>query len=367
MGKLMKDKTCQTYELIALHFIFLRHRLKKGLSGSYGEESNMLRRIILAGVLVAVVALQARAALVDSYTFDDPVPGDSFSEVDQGSDGVNLWVFYGGLQRVVGNAFPGSGNALQTGAVSTPPGPLSPHATSPGNDDMKAGISFASSAVSPLVGTEQVTGITIMGWFKPTQPIVGTTSLMALLRGDSGADDTPHDGRALMEIENVSGTYRITGIGRRLDSDGQRLTYSNLGIDNSSNSQTSALPLNTWTFLAAAFNYDTGTITLYRNGSVLSSTAPSGDSWQLTSGTDRTSNTASLGIKIGGQISDDTTPFTGFIDEVQIYNEALPATGSNSIQSIYASQVPEPSTLLLAAWGSAILILKARSRRRQGR
>ncbi|HTQ40126.1 MAG TPA: LamG domain-containing protein [Pirellulales bacterium] len=320
----------------------------------------MLRRIILACVLLAALAFQARAALVDSYTFDDPAPGDPFTETDQGSNAVNIWMFYGGLQRVSQDAFPGGGNALQAGAVSTPPGPLSPHATSPGNDDMKAGVSFASSSVSPLIGTKQVTGITIMGWFKPTQPITGTTSLMALLRGDSGADDTPHDGRALMEIENVSGTYRITGIGRRLDSDGQRLTYSNLGIDNTSNSQTSALPLNTWTYLAAVFNYDTGSITLYRNGAVLSSTAPTGDSWQLTSGTDRTSNTASLGIKIGGQINDDTTPFTGFIDEVQIYNEALSATGSNSIQSIYLSQVPEPSTLVLAAWGGAICLLKAR-------
>ena len=70
----------------------------------------------------------------------------------------------------------------------------------------------------------------------------------------------------------------------------------------------SVLPLNTWTFLAGT--YDGTTLRIYVNGNLVGSTAVSGS---IITTTDP--------LKIGGDWSNEM--FTGIIDNVRIYNQAL--------------------------------------------
>jgi hypothetical protein len=63
------------------------------------------------------------------------------------------------------------------------------------------------------------------------------------------------------------------------------------------------LPQNTWVFLAATLNYDTGAMALYRNGQpVPGFFGVDGDPWEIGGGGGpfRTSPTNPRGIKIGG-------------------------------------------------------------------
>ncbi len=285
-----------------------------------------MRIHFIAIAATALVSVSAEAGLVNRFTFDNPLAGDATRETDLGSDATPINLF-NGATRTAGGAFPGSAFALKTGPIADPPT----------NNDHKAGIFFPNGSSAPnastLLGTANVTGITIMGWFKPTAAPAGTTSMIGLLIGDSGIAPNPHNGRALFEIEN----NRLIALGRRLDASSTRPVITSTGtIDQ-------ILPVNEWTHIAATFDYDLGSIVVYRNGTLLPMGTTSYSAWALTAGVDRTSNTAAAGIKIGGQVDDDTTPFTGFIDEVRIYNESLPATGANSIQSVYASMVPEPA------------------------
>lgn len=295
-------------------------------------------QVMAAAVLVAAGA--ARGAVVDRYTFDNPVAGDATRESDLGSDNTPLTLF-NGAQRVADGAFPGSGFSLR----------VQPVASALANDDQKGGVLFATSAASTLGGTANVTGITVMGWFKPLTAATGTTSLIGLLRGDAGTTPTAHDGRALIEIESG----RLLALGRRLDSVDVRAQAL------STETTATLLPTNAWTHIAAVFDYDLGSIKIYRNGALVSSTASSFAPWALTAGEDRTSASASTGIKIGGQLDDDSTPFNGLIDEVRIYNEALPATGIESVLSVYSAQaVPEPASLGVLGLGAVMLAARKR-------
>lgn len=284
----------------------------------------------LALVLTLGLYTSASGQLVNRYTFDHPVEGNPAREQDLGSDKTPIDVF-NGAQRVEGGAFPGSGLALQSKPIE-----------GDSNNDHKAGTYFSAGSEGPgastMKGTAKVTGISIMGWFKPTQAPTRTTSMTGILRGDEGAaNPDPHAARALFEIENIGGGIRIVALARQRDTDQRRKIRSTRTIAED-------LPTDQWSHIAATFNFDTGSITLFRNGELVPTIMTEQGSWSLTDGTDTTSNTPALGIKIGGQMEGDTTPFTGLIDEIRVYNVELPATGVTSIQSIYREQAGPPTT-----------------------
>ncbi len=264
--------------------------------------SRTLAAAIPATLATLCLANSLNAALIDRYTFDNPVPGNAAMEADLGTDNTPINLF-NSATRVADPAYPGAGLALRTGPVADPPT----------NNDLKAGILFPNSAASTLVSSANVTGITLMGWFKPLSAPNGTTSMIGLLRGDStGIDPTAHDGRALIEMESSGGQLHLTALGRRLDSEttARPVLVTTDIIAN-------ILPTNQWTQIAATFDFDHGTMALYRDGVLLAGNSPSFTDWALTSGTDRTSNTAADALKIGGQLDDDTTPFDGLIDDVR--------------------------------------------------
>jgi hypothetical protein len=260
------------------------------------------------------------------YSFDAPAGGNVQSpvEIDQGLDATNVNLF-NGAPRVADGAWRGSAHSLEAAQRNTGP-----------NDDWKAGVMFTSSASSTLVGAKQVIGVSIMGWFKPLGTIADNPSpntntseddhynafgLAGYLRGDgvTGGGTDGHTARALLEV--ISG--KLTGLGRRLD--GQSGSASKQSLDD----WHVVMPPGRWTHLAVSFGFDAGSIDLYKNGLPLASGAMASlGNWQLTPGVDRTSNTASGGIKLAGSYPDNSqefNPFNGRSDEIMMFNKALTA------------------------------------------
>jgi hypothetical protein len=220
--------------------------------------------------------------------------------------------------RVRDGAYPASTFSLQTRQIDP---------TVAGNDDWKAGM-YSATGVPTLHAFSGVTEITIMGWFKMTganpspnsntadpNDFFGAVGLAGILSGDSDG----HAVRALLEVINVSGTPRLVALGRRVDG---------------STSQTFAahedwqtlLPRDEWVFLGATFDFDNGTMALYRNGRPLAGfyTLP-GDPWGVIGGPepDVTSATDPRGIKIGGsfpQNTRETNPCNCRMDSLMFLN-----------------------------------------------
>jgi hypothetical protein len=287
-----------------------------------------LRVAIVIGLLASVAQAQVleslKPNLINHYSFDNPKNNDpkSDTEVDQGSDKTDIHLI-NGAPRVEDGAFPGSKYSIQTGQKE-----------GPGND-WKAGVMFKTSAESTLKGTKHVTGATVMGWFKPLgepaeYPALNTNTenptdrynafgMAGLLRGDETVGSLDgHGVRALLEMING----KITGLGRRLDS------QSGSGTRGSTDPWHVVMPPHVWTHLVATFDFDAGTIALYKNGQPLASDPTNLNNWRVTAEKDYTSDTAAGGIKIGGSYPDNSrefNPFNGRIDELMFFNKTLSA------------------------------------------
>jgi len=100
----------------------------------------------------------------------------------------------------------------------------------------------------------------------------------------------------------VSGRLRVVALGRRVDT-GSSQTFA------ADEDWQSVLPPGTWVFLAATFDFDDGTMRLYKNGRPLAgSYVLPGDPWGVSGPPepDRTSATDPRGIKIGGSFPQNT-------------------------------------------------------------
>lgn len=285
---------------------------------------------IAAGVVIAArtgsadaVLPALRAHLVAHYDFDHPA-ADPASEADQGPSGTMIRLVNGGAaMRVADNAYAGSGHALQTRQVN---------ASLQGNDDWKAGVYDGDGVVS-LGRFGRAAGITLMGWVKPTGSNPGADSTTTAA-GDSynsiglfgllsGASDG-HAVRALVELITVSGTMRLVALGRRIDAGDSHVLAA-------AADWRTLLPDDTWTHLSATFDFDAGTMALYRNGLPLAASyTAGGDRWAVAGGVepDVTSAAPPAGIKIGGsypQNSQEKNAFTGRFDDLMFFDRALTA------------------------------------------
>jgi hypothetical protein len=242
-----------------------------------------------------------RPHLVAFYDFDHPVRGNPARERDRGRSGTEIDLVNGGAaMRVADRAHPRSGMALRVRQVD-------PQVA--GNDDWKAGT-YSATGVASLDAFGGTAGATVMGWFKMTgenpspnsntgspDDRYGAVGLAGVLSGDSDG----HAVRALLELINVDGVLRLVALGRRIDG-GDSQTFA------ASADWQSLLPVGEWVFLAAAFDFDGGTMALYRNGQPLDGFyVRDDDPWQVAGpGPHRTSAAAPRGVKIGGSFPQDT-------------------------------------------------------------
>ncbi|GAA4081426.1 LamG-like jellyroll fold domain-containing protein [Actinomadura miaoliensis] len=304
----------------------------------------IVRRIAVAALLggaLAAVPAQAQAdaasgkgrpdvfpslrhGLVAHYDFEHPVQGAPARERDLGPSGTDIDLVNGGAaMRVPDGAHRGSKGSIQLGQVNP---------TVPGNDDWKAGI-YSESGVPTLRAFNATRGATVLGWFKMTgtnpSPNSNTanpddkynaTGLAGVLSGNSNG----HDVRALLEIIDVQGQQRVVALGRRIDT-GNSQTFA-AGED-----WQKILPLNTWVFLAATFDFDKGTMALYKDGKPLPGFyTRSDDPWAIgsTPGPHTTTATDPRGIKIGGSFPQNTreqNPCNCRIDSVMLLDRPLTA------------------------------------------
>lgn len=261
-----------------------------------------------------------RPDLVAYYDFEHPAsPG---VERDLGSSGTPIELINGGAaMRVRDGATRGSRRSLQTQQVN--PAVL-------GNDDWKAGV-YASGGVESLGAFGSARQASVLGWFKMTGANPGPNSNTANpddrynavgLAGVLSGGSDGHAVRALLEIIDVNGELRVVALGRRVDG-GSSQTFA------ASADWQSVLPQNEWVFLAATFDYDRGTMALYRNGRALPGFyTVTGDPWQVDGPPepDVTSATDPAGIKIGGSFPQNTrenNPCHCRMDELMFLDRAL--------------------------------------------
>jgi hypothetical protein len=260
--------------------------------------------------------------LVCHYDFDHPNEANADLESDVGLSGTALHLVNGGTaMRVADPAYPGAGQALQTQQIDP---------TGDGKDDWKAGV-FEAGGVSTLRAFAGVQQVTLMGWVKPTgnhpRPntmtgdpgdVYNAIGLFGILSGNSDG----HNVRALLEIINVDGVLRLVALGRRND-DGNSLILA------ANDDWEALLPTDTWTHLAATFDFDEGTMALYHNGWPLAATYTSTeDRWRIAGDPepDRSSYSNPAGIKIGGsfpQNSSEKNAFNGRFDDLMFLDRAL--------------------------------------------
>lgn len=260
--------------------------------------------------------------LVVYYDFDHPAGDDAAREMDRGLSRTPLELVNGGAaMRVEDAAYARAGRALETRQA---------HPDRDGNDDWKAG-NYDASGLPSLSAFNAVTGVTLMGWVKPTgqnpapdsttpapADTFGAVGLFGILSGTSDG----HLVRALIEVIDMGGTYRLVALGRREDG-GESLLLAADG------DWRAALPANEWTHVAATFDYDEGVMALYRNGEPLAATyASEDDRWRVAGAPepDRTSATDSAGIKIGGSYPQNTVernPFNGRFDDLMFFDRSL--------------------------------------------
>jgi Concanavalin A-like lectin/glucanases superfamily len=310
-----------------------------------------LRRFPRVGVLLVIVFCMTRLSradvvlpgivsnLVCRYDFDHPVATNAAKETDLGFSGTDINLINGGAaMRTNDGAYPGSALSLQTQQ-------LNPAVN--GNDDWKAGI-YQTNGLASLSAFSSVTGITIMGWVKPTgtnpnlnsvtvspSDYYNAVGLMGVLTGNSEG----HAVRALLEVIDVSGTLRLVALGRRIDT-GNSLTLA------ATNDWHVLLPNDTWTHVAATFDFDNGTMALYRNGAPLPAAyTTGGDPWSIIGAPepDVTSSSNPAGIKIGGsfpQNVQERNAFNGRFDDLMFFNRMLSAS---EVQMQYTNFFSNPA------------------------
>jgi hypothetical protein len=263
-----------------------------------------------------------RPDLVAYYDFEHPMTGSPGFERDLGASGTPIELINGGTDmRVRDGATRRSRGSMQVMQVNP---------AVAGNDDWKAGV-YAAGGVPSLGAFNGTRQVSVLGWFKMTgtnpSPNSNTANpddrfnavgLAGVLSGGSDG----HAVRALLEIIDVNGELRVVALGRRVDGASSRTFAA------SADWQT-VLPQNEWVFLAATFDYDRGTMALYRNGRALPGFyTATGDPWQVEGPPepDLASPTDPAGIKIGGSFPQNTregNPCHCRMDELMFLDRAL--------------------------------------------
>ncbi|MER6912089.1 LamG-like jellyroll fold domain-containing protein [Streptomyces sp. NPDC000594] len=261
--------------------------------------------------------------LVAYYDFAHPLPGDPSRERDLGRSGTVLTLVNGGERMRVRDRE--RGLVLETRQL-TP--------AERGNDDWKAGL-YGPQGVPSLHAFNAARAATVMGWFKTVGENPGLNSNSADpadrygavgLAGVLSGTSQGHDVRALLELITVDGVLKVVALGRRVDG-GRSQTFA------ADADWRQVLPPGRWVHLAATFDFDTGAMALYRNGSPLTGSAVlTGDPWGVVGPPEPDTASASdpRGIKIGGSYPQNTregNPCSCRMDDLMFLDRALTPGG----------------------------------------
>lgn len=288
------------------------------------------------------------------YDFEHPLDGDPTRERDLGFSGTALGLVNGGAaMRVSDGAHAASRRALETRQIDP---------EESGNNDWKAGI-YEPEGVASLAMFGSASGISLMGWVKPTgvnpapdsrtpesDDFYNAVGLFGLLAGDSQG----HGVRALIELIDVSGTLRLVALGRRLDGGQSKVLAAGADWE-------TLLPAGEWTHLSASFDFDEGSMALYRNGlPVEASPLRGGDPWRVDGEPepDLSSPTPPAGIKVGGsypQNTEEKNAFNGRFDELMFFTRALEA--DEVLAQFRRFATDDPPRLDIACEGDIVTLL----------
>ncbi|USX52981.1 LamG domain-containing protein [Lentzea sp. HUAS12] len=238
--------------------------------------------------------------LVSYYDFEHPVRGNRALEQDRGRSGTPLHLINGGADMRVRDGV-SSRTSLQLKQINP---------ETVGNDDWKAGL-YSETGVPTLRAFNGAREASILGWVKMTgqnpapnsvtadpSDLYNAIGLAGVLTGDSNG----HAVRALLELIQVDGELKLVALARRLDG-GASQTFAAV------EDWQKLLPQEQWVHLAATFDFDTGTMALYRNGKPLAGRyVTAGDPWQLEGEPEPDLATATdpRGYKIGGSYPQNT-------------------------------------------------------------
>ena len=252
-----------------------------------------MKKIVLTATLLLGSFTLSQAALVGYWNFDDGSANDSSGNGNHGA-----FMNGAGVSASVANATAGS-MSLSVGGGNQHV--LVPHDPS---------LSLSSE-------------ITITAWVRPSG--TGWGGVLAKSPSDGG-------------LANHSGNYELR-LQNNPNQTVQWLYETGPGINSTVtlNAGGAGPAVGSWSHLALTHDSG-GTYTYYLNGVSISSAVGASAFGQLTN-----SNPLYLGSR-----ADLFTTFTGDLDEITIWDEALDA---NSINSLFANGVPEPSTALLGLLG----------------
>ncbi len=323
----------------------------------------------LVGALIACIGAGANAELIHEWTFEETI-GTSPIDTDGGPDTFSQNLNLLGATQV-------------NSAATSPPAGLGSQAlkTGDGSNTTVGGqkVSVWSTTGVPGIGYKGLSTGTASLWVYRTgdQQVGNNSSTLFTVERDGS---TGGGGRISVQVvmPNSTGTVpaargvvgSITVSGREGPGNSTRMNY------NTTVAQGNLVPLNTWTHIAAVWDYavgdpdndsfNSGTMLLYVNGNpVLGGAFAS--LWP--DGNPAPANVAALtandanGIVLGSGNADPAVvnnqeEFEGLIDALQLYNVGL---SGDEVRGLYESfLVPEPSTLALVALGALALVVRCR-------
>jgi hypothetical protein len=239
------------------------------------------------------MAGSASADMIAHWTFDEDSGQTAYD-----SAGSNNGTIYGGATRVAGKI----GGALSFNGTS----------------------SYVNVPDAPSLRFDQYDSFTIAYWAKPTSMATGCYAISKM---------------------RASGEYGVFGYGGGYYSPAGQFSFvtesSRLDYVNLATPTNTAPPDGSWYYVTAV--YDNTNMKIYVNGELKGT-----DTFVYDTGLTVPTQYLCIGARAYDNIREHY--FSGLIDDVRIYNNAL--TGSE-IQQLY--NVPEPATLLLLGLGAAII------------
>jgi hypothetical protein len=281
----------------------------------------MMKFVLTLAAFTAGFAMQAEASLLGSWNHDEAS---------------------GPLIDSTGNHPPGLPGGAGTPVYGRPGVPNGTYGAITITDASGTAIEYGPSTEddffvvgldnnNPVMNLDNTAAFTVMGWMNPFAP-TAARSYKFLSTGSAAGGDRGW-GFAL-RLNNTAGT-------------GSAVRFTGFGIADNDSSLID-VTFNTWIHMAATYN--NGAITYFVNGNML-------DTDTSVFGNDLAAARLTVGSRLGGN---DADQMNGLLDGVRVYNTVLTVDEIRQAAVESVSQIPEPSSLVLALLVGSGLALRPR-------